>query len=205
MKKILLILFSCMLLVNIAVLPASFAAPASNITVTWSEDNTSVTVTSDKDLSNVVVKDCPGVEYKYDNLNQGMTGTFTHPSGEPITTVWVKSGNNHSDDGPGYGERFDNPNKDVCGAATTTSTTQPSTTTTEPRATTTTEPGSVVEPNTTTTVPAPTETPKGIPAPAKKPAEVAPVTELPATGRSLALLAALGLGLVLLGALSSKE
>ena len=72
------------------------------------EDPACVYVTSCKELSNVVLMDCDGNQYKFDNLS-GKTGYFCHPSGEPITTVWVKSGCFLSGDGPGYGRRFDHP------------------------------------------------------------------------------------------------
>jgi hypothetical protein len=71
-----------------------------------------VTVTSCKDLSNVVLRDCNGVDYKFDGL-RGKTGTYCHPSGLPVTRVYVKSGCFQSGEGPGYGRRFDNP-FDVC-------------------------------------------------------------------------------------------
>lgn len=59
-----------------------------------------------KDLSNVVLRDINGWEYKFDGLN-GLTGYFCHPSGLPITDVWVKAGCYKSGDGPGYGHHFD--------------------------------------------------------------------------------------------------
>ena len=65
-----------------------------------------VDVASNKDLSNVVIATASG-ELKFDNLNQGHTGTFCSPNGEVITSVWIKSGCNKSNDGPGYGERID--------------------------------------------------------------------------------------------------
>jgi hypothetical protein len=71
-----------------------------------------VDVNSCKELSNVVLRDCNGVDYKYDGLS-GHDGSFCHPSGLPIATVWVKSGCFQSNDGPGYGRRFENP-FDVC-------------------------------------------------------------------------------------------
>jgi hypothetical protein len=71
-----------------------------------------VSVTSCKNLSNVVLRDCNGVNYKFDGLH-GKTGTFCHPSGLPVTRVYVKSGCFQSGEGPGYGRRFNNP-FDVC-------------------------------------------------------------------------------------------
>jgi hypothetical protein len=81
----------------------------SSNTVTFNTANSNcVTVTSCKNLSNVVLRDCNGVNYKFDGLN-GKTGTFCHPSGLPVTRVYVKSGCFQSGEGPGYGRRFDNP------------------------------------------------------------------------------------------------
>lgn len=67
-----------------------------------------VSVTSCKKLGNVVLRDCEGTDYKFDNLS-AFSGYFCHPSGLPISTVWVKSGCYLSGDGPGYGRRFDSP------------------------------------------------------------------------------------------------
>lgn len=82
------------------------------ITAVFSPDHLSVTVTSTKDLSNVVLAFCDGIHQKFDGLS-GKSGTFSGTGtnqGKPIATVWVKSGNNDSGDGPGYGQRFNNPN-----------------------------------------------------------------------------------------------
>jgi len=57
-----------------------------------------------------VLKFYNGVTQKFDNLSQGKTGTFQGTgsnSGKRIVTIWVKSGNNSSGNGPGYGEKFD--------------------------------------------------------------------------------------------------
>ncbi len=66
----------------------------------------SVVVSSTKDLSNVVLKFQDNSTQKFDNLN-GLSGTF-QPSGanaeKCIIGVWIKSGCNQSNDGPGYGE-----------------------------------------------------------------------------------------------------
>lgn len=70
---------------------------------------TSITATSTKDLSNVVLKFTNGSTQKFDGLS-GKSGTFTGTgsnTGKRIATAWVKSGSNSSGDGPGYGERFD--------------------------------------------------------------------------------------------------
>lgn len=92
------------------------------IYVTFSGDRQSVNVTSSKDLSNVVLEFCDGVHYKFDGLsgkNRTFAGLGNH-AGKIIKTVWVKSGSNSSNDGPGYGERFNNPTAgDDCGAGGT--------------------------------------------------------------------------------------
>ncbi|MEZ6050230.1 MAG: hypothetical protein R3C02_02415 [Planctomycetaceae bacterium] len=80
--------------------------------MTFHGGGTSVYVESTKDLSNVVLEFEDGTHYKFDNLNQGKTGTFEGigaNTGKVIAGVWVKSGCNSSGDGPGYGERFDSP------------------------------------------------------------------------------------------------
>ncbi|MFI4875825.1 MAG: pilus assembly protein TadG-related protein [Blastopirellula sp. JB062] len=86
----------------------------SQIQVTFKGDE--VDVQSSKDLSNVVLQFDNGNRYKYDNLNQGSTGTFAGRggnSGRRITKVWVKSGCNNSGEGSGYGERFEDTNSAV--------------------------------------------------------------------------------------------
>ncbi len=80
-----------------------------HIDVTFMEN--SVYVESTKDLSNVVLEYEDGVHQKFDGLS-GHTGTFAGTGsneGKAIVNVWVKSGRNHSGDGPGYGELFENP------------------------------------------------------------------------------------------------
>ncbi len=86
--------------------PASGAVP--HIATTFK--NTSIYTVSTKDLSNVVLEFSGGARQKFDNLNQGMTGTFAGTgsnSGKKITKCWIKSGSNASGEGPGYGERFE--------------------------------------------------------------------------------------------------
>jgi LPXTG-motif cell wall-anchored protein len=64
---------------------------------------------SSKDLSNVVARFCDGTTQRFEGLS-GYVGTFAGTganANKQITTVWVKSGNNASGDGPGYGQRFD--------------------------------------------------------------------------------------------------
>lgn len=71
----------------------------------------SVYVTSSKDLSNVVLEFADGQHQKFEGLH-GYTGTFQGTgvhAGKEVVGVWIKSGCNESGDGPGYGERIDNP------------------------------------------------------------------------------------------------
>jgi hypothetical protein len=82
------------------------------VTVTFLGAQTSVSIQSTKDLSNVVLEYADGTHQKFDGLSQGQTGTFAGTganAGKAITGLWVKSGCNASGDGPGYGERFDSP------------------------------------------------------------------------------------------------
>ncbi len=85
---------------------ASGAIP--HIAVTFK--NTEIYTVSTKDLSNVVLQFADGSTQKFDNLSQGMSGTFAGTgsnAGKRIAKCWVKSGSNASDEGSGYGERFD--------------------------------------------------------------------------------------------------
>jgi hypothetical protein len=78
---------------------------------TFSTDNKTANVTSTKDLSNVVVKFHDGTVQKFENLT-GRTGAFSGTganAGKCIAGVWIKSGCNQSNDGPGYGEWVGNP------------------------------------------------------------------------------------------------
>jgi Flp pilus assembly protein TadG len=71
-----------------------------------------VYVTSSRDLSNVVLEFADGTHQKFQGLN-GYSGTFQgtgENEGKQVTKVWIKSGCNASGEGPGYGERIDNPN-----------------------------------------------------------------------------------------------
>ena len=71
---------------------------------------TSVSVSSTKDLSNVVLVFTDGTTQRFEDLT-GQSGTFAGTGefeGKTIETVYVKSGNNKSGDGPGYGEEFTN-------------------------------------------------------------------------------------------------
>lgn len=85
---------------------AAVAAPTGMITVEYDCDTTSWVITSEKELSNVVVGD-EGVEEKTELSDLSIhVYTVSDPDGT-LDTIWVKAGNNRSGDGPGYGERFD--------------------------------------------------------------------------------------------------
>jgi hypothetical protein len=65
-----------------------------------------VTATSTLDLSNVVLLFCDGSTQKIEGLS-GLSGNFSGTggnSGKCIVGIWIKSGCNQSNDGPGYGE-----------------------------------------------------------------------------------------------------
>lgn len=71
---------------------------------------TFITVTCDKNLSNVVLRFTDGKTQKWDSLT-GYVGTFSGTgsnAGKQIIGAWVHSGCNASGDGPGYGEYFAN-------------------------------------------------------------------------------------------------
>lgn len=91
--------------------PASGSVP--HIEVTFK--GTQVYVKSTKDLSNVVLELLSPSNFstrctqKFEGLS-GKTGTFEGTGSYNnwiVTKAWVKSGNNASGDGPGYGERFE--------------------------------------------------------------------------------------------------
>ncbi len=74
-----------------------------------------IDVSTCKDLSNVVLELEDGSRQRYEGL-KGYENTFAgsgQNNGKVVVGVWVKSGANHSGDGPGYGERFDAP-EDSC-------------------------------------------------------------------------------------------
>jgi hypothetical protein len=71
-------------------------------------DTGPITVLTCKDLSNVVLELDDGTHHKIEGLH-GKRNDFQSPEEHVIVGVWVKSGANHSGDGPGYGERFDAP------------------------------------------------------------------------------------------------
>jgi hypothetical protein len=75
----------------------------------------SVVTRSCKDLSNVVLEFEDGQRERFEGLS-GYSATFSgtgENEGKVVVRVWIKSGNNHSGDGPGYGTSFDAPG-DAC-------------------------------------------------------------------------------------------
>ncbi len=80
-------------------------------------DCRSVLARSCKDLSNIVIELSDGSRYRYEDL-EGHEDVFGVPDGAgselSIVRVWVKSGPNHSGDGPGYGELFVAPEELDC-------------------------------------------------------------------------------------------
>jgi hypothetical protein len=83
--------------------------PECEITVDFDCDE--IEVDTCKDLSNVVIEFADGSLQRFEGLS-GHSNSFTgtgENAGKEIAGVWVKSGNNASGDGPGYGERFDAP------------------------------------------------------------------------------------------------
>lgn len=80
------------------------AGADAEIAVT-ARDCDSVDVTSTKDISNVVVVFSDGSEQRFDGINQ--TSWSFDGDGETVAALYVKSGNNGTDAGPGYGELVD--------------------------------------------------------------------------------------------------
>lgn len=68
--------------------PTCYGTPFN---ATFNSTGTSATVSSSKDLSHVVLNFCNGTSYKFDNLNQGSSGTFSL-NGLTISSVLIKAG-----------------------------------------------------------------------------------------------------------------
>lgn len=89
-----------------------------NVGAVFASNHISVTVSSTKDLSNVVLKFHDNTTQKFENLN-GFSATFQGTgvhNNKCIVGVWIKSGCNNSNDGPGYGEWVpNNTYNGVCG------------------------------------------------------------------------------------------
>ncbi len=97
---------ACLLLTG----TAAFAAPGGDggsAEIQVDASCTSVDVLSTKAISNVVLQFADGSRLRFEDLPESGTGTFAGDGDDVIEVVWVKSGNNKSGDGPGYGERFD--------------------------------------------------------------------------------------------------
>src|SRR5690606_23929883 len=76
------------------------------VNATFRNAHQTVTVSSDKSISNVVLKFSDETTQKFDNLSgriRTLSGTGEN-SGKCIKGVWIKSGCNSSNDGPEYGE-----------------------------------------------------------------------------------------------------
>ncbi|MDZ7620260.1 MAG: vWA domain-containing protein [Patescibacteria group bacterium] len=96
--------------------PSSSSVPQITVTLEhWGGNYEKVSITSTKDLSNVVIYFSSGQWYKFESNNDSRvlaggigktTGTFGSPWTGQIQRVYVKSGTNSSSDGPGFGERF---------------------------------------------------------------------------------------------------
>jgi len=103
--------------------PASPSQAQISVTLEyWGSGHEKVSITSSKDLSNVVIYFTDGKWYKWESNGDsrilaggiGQTsGTFGSPWSGRIQRVYVKSGNNSSGDGPGWGERFDFSNSSI--------------------------------------------------------------------------------------------
>ena len=97
-------------LLLLSAIPAHAAGDDAQITADITCD--SVEVTSSKDISNVVVRYADGSTERF----EGLSGpTWSLDLDQPIDGVWVKSGNNKSGEGPGYGQWV--PSETDCGGA----------------------------------------------------------------------------------------
>ncbi|MFK5645109.1 MopE-related protein [Ornithinimicrobium sp. LYQ121] len=85
---------------------AAMAGPTGDITVDYDCDAGAWVITSEKNLSNIVVGD-DGMESKTELSDMRLYTYIVSDPDATLDTIWVKAGNNKSGDGPGYGERFD--------------------------------------------------------------------------------------------------
>lgn len=95
-------------LLLLAAIPAQAAGDDAHITADITCD--AVEVTSSKDISNVVVRYADGTTERFEKLSGR---TWSVDLDQPIDGLWVKSGDNKSGDGPGYGQWF--PSDADCG------------------------------------------------------------------------------------------
>lgn len=100
--------------------PSGRPGDGAVVNATFACGNSSVDVTSTKDLSNVVLRLSDGRDIKHGDL-EGNSKTFVAPAETTITAVFIKSGDNASDEGPGYGQRVNAPAPTPCVAANNTS------------------------------------------------------------------------------------
>jgi len=84
--------------------PALAAKAKATTSADWNYSCTEVTVESSKDISNIVYR-IDGVDTKIEFKD----GTTTYMLPGDATDIWIKSGNNKSGDGPGYGEHHEMP------------------------------------------------------------------------------------------------
>lgn len=99
------------LIASFTVLAVPVSAAEAEVELAVDCESSVITVTSSKNISNVVYS----VDGEHSKVEFGDDGPFSYSLPlDGMTTVWVKSGNNDSGDGPGYGERFDIPT-DACG------------------------------------------------------------------------------------------
>jgi len=96
--------------------PSGRPGDGAVVNATFACGNTSVEVTSTKDLSNVVLRLSDGRDVKHEGLH-GNSKTFVAPAGTTITAVFIKSGDNDSGEGSGYGQRVNAPAPTPCVAA----------------------------------------------------------------------------------------
>ncbi len=82
--------------------PAHSKGASAQVEVTLDGSCDTITVVSSKDISNIVVR-IDGVDTKVE-FRDGVKVFDIDADG--VSDVWVKSGNNKSGDGPGYGEHF---------------------------------------------------------------------------------------------------
>lgn len=89
------------------------------VNASFAGDSKSVTVTSTKELTNVILKYFDGQEQKFDGLSgtsRNLMGTGAN-AGKCIIGVWIKSGCNQGTEGADYGQWVANPNNTTnCGS-----------------------------------------------------------------------------------------
>lgn len=85
-------------------------ASVADIRVEFGGNGTDFRVTSDKDLSNIIIDYCEPQGDEKIEFEDGIK-TYAHTGDGTVDGIWVKSGSHLDPNGPpGAGERFDNPN-----------------------------------------------------------------------------------------------